>query len=79
MKEPTATKDGTRCGGKKDASISMERSLYTFHTYRGRIDCTVYFCLLFYPDSLKTVPPQAYLSFSDRKFTVFLFAIADAL
>ena len=37
----TATKDGTRCGGKTDASISMERSSHTLNTYRGRIDCTV--------------------------------------
>ena len=29
----TAANDGTRCGGKKDASISMERSSDTFNTY----------------------------------------------
>ena len=34
----TATKDGTRCGGKR---MSMERSSHTLNMYRGRIDCTV--------------------------------------
>ena len=37
----TAARDRTCCGGKKDTSISMERSSDTFNTYRGRINCTV--------------------------------------
>ena len=66
----TPTKDGTRCGGKKGASISMERSLDTFNTY-----CIVLLTFGFLKNCAATSVP----AFSARKFTVFLFIVAAAL
>ena len=74
-----AAKDGTRCGGKKDASISMERSSDTLiRTEEGMT--VLYNFAYFLSGFLENCAVRNVLAFfSARKFTVFLFIIEDAL
>ena len=77
----TDTKDGTRCGGNSPVNgcIDIDGTVIAHFKYVPRKDRLYCIVLLFYPASLKTVLSQAYLPFSARKFTVFLFVVADAL